>query len=262
MTFLGMPAGRGNLTGDRPFPAAAHDALTDSQLRRGRGDALTWTLGARRARRAPRPATRTRPAPSPAPALGLDRQPRSAHPAQAQPPPRVAGLMSAREEILARIRTALADRPQPGPARRDYRGPAGPGDLERFVEHVTDYRATVHRAGEDVQATITRILTGRGVPRVVVPDGFPDEWRPGISIVLESVDIPALDAVGAVLTTGRIGIAETGTIVPAPLATSNSTGSRASTARASWTLSSRAEFKRAGKNGEDRRTRSPRVPAW
>ena len=48
MTFLGMPAGRGNLTGDRPFPAAAHDALTDSQLRRGRGDALTWTLGAGR----------------------------------------------------------------------------------------------------------------------------------------------------------------------------------------------------------------------
>jgi L-lactate dehydrogenase complex protein LldG len=121
--------------------------------------------------------------------------------------------MSAREEILARIRTALADRPRPGPARRDYRGPAGPGDVERFIEHVTDYRATVHPAGEDVRATITRILTWREVPRVVVPDGFPDEWRPDISTVLKSVDIPTLDAVGAVLTTCRIGIAETGTIV-------------------------------------------------
>ena len=48
MTFLGMPAGRGNLTGDRPFPAAAHDALADSQLRRNLGRA-TSNIRAKRA---------------------------------------------------------------------------------------------------------------------------------------------------------------------------------------------------------------------
>jgi L-lactate dehydrogenase complex protein LldF len=48
MTFLGMPAGRGNLTGDRPFPAAAHDALADTQLRANLAKATT-TIRAKRA---------------------------------------------------------------------------------------------------------------------------------------------------------------------------------------------------------------------
>ncbi|MFI5938373.1 LutB/LldF family L-lactate oxidation iron-sulfur protein [Actinoplanes sp. NPDC051494] len=45
MTFLGMPAtaprGVGNLRGDEPFPAAAHKALQDTQLRRNLGHATT-----------------------------------------------------------------------------------------------------------------------------------------------------------------------------------------------------------------------------
>ncbi len=48
MTFLGMPAGTGNLTGERSFPAAAHDALDDSQLRHNLG-AATATIRAKRA---------------------------------------------------------------------------------------------------------------------------------------------------------------------------------------------------------------------
>jgi L-lactate dehydrogenase complex protein LldF len=50
MTFLGMPgaATSGHLRGDRPFPAAAHDALADSQLRHNLGNA-TATIRAKRA---------------------------------------------------------------------------------------------------------------------------------------------------------------------------------------------------------------------
>lgn len=132
--------------------------------------------------------------------------------------------MTAREEILARIRTALADRPAPPPVVRDYRGPAGPGDVDLFVERVSDYRATVHRATDhatdhatdratDVRTTIARVLAERGHGRVVIPDGFPGEWRPDIEAVGEPVDVPTLDAVGAVVTTCRVAIAETGTIV-------------------------------------------------
>jgi L-lactate dehydrogenase complex protein LldF len=38
-TFLGLPAGSGNLHGERPFPAAARDALADTQLRHNLGNA-------------------------------------------------------------------------------------------------------------------------------------------------------------------------------------------------------------------------------
>jgi L-lactate dehydrogenase complex protein LldG len=121
--------------------------------------------------------------------------------------------MTARDEILGRIRTALADRPSPPPVVRDYRRESGAGDLDQFAERVADYRAGVHRADGSVAATITAVLAERGVGRIVVPDGFPDEWLPEVELVREPVDSPALDDVGAVLTTCQVAIAETGTIV-------------------------------------------------
>ena len=118
-------------------------------------------------------------------------------------------MSTAREEMLDRIRTALADRPAPEPVVRDYRGLRGAGDVELFVERVDDYRATVHR---DVPTG--EVLGGRGVARVVVPDGFPSELLPeGVEIVREPVDVDTLDSVSAVLTTCRVAVAETGTIV-------------------------------------------------
>lgn len=50
-TFLGVPAPRGvgHLRGDRSFPAAAHDALADSQLRRNLGHATATIRGKRAA---------------------------------------------------------------------------------------------------------------------------------------------------------------------------------------------------------------------
>jgi L-lactate dehydrogenase complex protein LldG len=120
---------------------------------------------------------------------------------------------AAREEILSRIRRALGDRPVAPPVERAYRRGTGPGDVARFVERVADYRATVHRAHASVAATVTDVLGARSITRVVVPDGFPDEWLPAVELVREPVDVPTLDAVGAVVTTCRLAVAETGTIV-------------------------------------------------
>jgi L-lactate dehydrogenase complex protein LldG len=119
----------------------------------------------------------------------------------------------ARDEILARIRTALRDRPEPAAVVRNYRRATGAGDVDRFVERVADYRAGVHRAGHSVAATITAVLTERGMQQVVVPEGYPDEWLPAVEVVREPVGVAALDRISAVITTCRVAIAETGTIV-------------------------------------------------
>lgn len=117
--------------------------------------------------------------------------------------------MTAREEILRRIRTALADRPTPAPVTRDYRqaGRAA-ADVARFAERVADYRACVHQ-----HTTVDAVLAQRSIRRIVVPDGFPEQWLPAVDIVREPVDVATLDTVSAVLTTCAIAIAETGTIV-------------------------------------------------
>ncbi len=118
-------------------------------------------------------------------------------------------MSDAREEVLGRIRTALADRPEPAPVVRDYRGPAGAGDVGLFVERVDDYKATVHR-----DVSTGDVLAGRRITRVIVPAGFPAELLPaGVEVVGEPADVDTLDDVSAVLTTCVVGIAETGTIV-------------------------------------------------
>jgi L-lactate dehydrogenase complex protein LldG len=122
--------------------------------------------------------------------------------------------MDARSEILDRIHTALADRPAPAPVERSYRPALGMGDLELFVERVVDYRATVYRAAPDTVGTvIDTALADRHITRVVVPDGFPDADRPGVELIGEPVDVATLDAISAVITTCRVAIADTGTIV-------------------------------------------------
>ena len=97
-------------------------------------------------------------------------------------------------------------------------------DIEQFVDRLQDYGATVHRAGVgpvglDAAADIAMILRGRGIDRIVVPDGFPAAWRPtsenaeSIEIVDEPVEIATLDEVSAVVTACAVAVAETGTIV-------------------------------------------------
>ncbi|MGN6606731.1 MAG: LutC/YkgG family protein [Jatrophihabitans sp.] len=119
--------------------------------------------------------------------------------------------MSARDEILARVRTAVADaaddRVQVDRGYRDVPPPADP--VELFAACVADYRATVHHAaGDEVAAVLADLLAGA---TTVVPDGFP--W-PVTDGVPDTRLTPAeLDRLDAVVTTAALGIAVTGTIV-------------------------------------------------
>lgn len=127
--------------------------------------------------------------------------------------------MTAREEILHRISTALQDKPTPAPVTRDYRTAGStvtdPGELlDQFVERLVDYKATVQRCSPDrVANEVTAILTARGYSQVVVPDGFPHAWLPNMEVVREPLSTADLDSVGAVLTTCAAAVAETGTII-------------------------------------------------
>jgi len=134
--------------------------------------------------------------------------------------------MTAREEVLSRIRTALG--PSAGPS--DYSRPADyrthgdldePGKLDRLADRLTDYRCTVRRCGPaEITATIAAALTERGARRIVLPPELdlplPDPaqvaqgsaWR-----VDDDLSADELDSYEGVITTATVAIAETGTIV-------------------------------------------------
>lgn len=132
---------------------------------------------------------------------------------------------SARAEVLARIGAALGPAPQVPVVPREYRrtaaSPPGAADLvDRFVDRLEDYRATVHRCPADLLArTVTRALTDRGAQRVVVPDGLDLGWLtgwPGSALPDGSddpLDVATLDSVDGVVTGCAVAVAETGTIV-------------------------------------------------
>ena len=129
--------------------------------------------------------------------------------------------MTAREEVLGRIRTALgSERPQvdvpPLPAPRDL--PAAEL-LDLLTDRVEDYRATVLRcAPGEVGATVVRgldlALGGSWSPGdVVVAPGVPAAWRPDGATEDDGRPAVALAAFAATLTGVATAVAETGTLV-------------------------------------------------
>lgn len=124
----------------------------------------------------------------------------------------MSGRGSAREEVLGRVRAALAGAdPAPVHVPRSYRDrDAGVGGVvDLFVERVEDYRATVTRCGATDVVDVVGSLVPRGA-RVLLPPGLP--WPvPG------AVDAPfsaaELDRFDAVVTAATVAVAGTGTIV-------------------------------------------------
>ncbi|MCA2213234.1 LutC/YkgG family protein [Jidongwangia harbinensis] len=118
--------------------------------------------------------------------------------------------MSARDEVLRRVRAALEDSPAPGPVPRAYRREFPPADLTLLVERLVDYRAVVHR-GDPVADVVAELVTGT----LVVPPGIDPDWLPSTVDVRRDDGLPAglLATVDAVLTAAAVAIAETGTIV-------------------------------------------------
>jgi L-lactate dehydrogenase complex protein LldG len=134
--------------------------------------------------------------------------------------------VSARDEVLARVRAALADGAAPAPVARNYRTadtpPALAADelLELLVERLVDYRALVRRSTTAmVAATVVAALTERGARRIAVAEGILpaglDHLEPGIELIGDDPPLsPAeLDRLDGVLTGCAVAIAETGTIV-------------------------------------------------
>ncbi|MCY4724664.1 lactate utilization protein C [Nocardioides sp. STR2] len=117
--------------------------------------------------------------------------------------------MSARDDILRRVREALDG---VSPAVEIPAAPRAPdrGDLVAlFVERVEDYRAIVTRCAADELEQVVRDALGEA--RAVVPPGL------GVEVAGATVDdgltATELDAIDAVVTRAAVGIAETGTIV-------------------------------------------------
>jgi L-lactate dehydrogenase complex protein LldG len=120
---------------------------------------------------------------------------------------------AAKAEILARVRAALGPSPAVVEIPRAYRAAGSlptEGVVDRFCEHVAEYRATVHRvAAADLPVTVATLL--RGAERVGVPAGFRDI---GIEAIEDhGLSVAELDRLDAVVTGSALAIADTGTIV-------------------------------------------------
>ncbi len=119
--------------------------------------------------------------------------------------------MSARDEILRRVRAALSDAPATPAATVPRRTPdPGVDVVALFCERVADYRAEVERCADpDLEARVREALPEGA--RVVVPPDL-DLSVPG-AVPDDGLPAAELDALDAVVTRARLGIAETGTIV-------------------------------------------------
>jgi L-lactate dehydrogenase complex protein LldG len=128
--------------------------------------------------------------------------------------------VAARDEILGRIRAALADRPQPGPVVRDYHR-ALPSTVDTpalFAERAADYQAIVTTtSAADLPEAIAAALRARDARQLVVPAGIPEPWL-ARSRVRRLPDQPPLtvaelDRADGVLTGAAVAIALTGTVI-------------------------------------------------
>jgi L-lactate dehydrogenase complex protein LldG len=120
--------------------------------------------------------------------------------------------VSAREEILGRVRAALAGSDTSEvTVPRGYRSTTSDADpVDLFCERVADYRAVVTRCsageiGEQVGSALG------SAARVAVPDGV--EWYVEGAVADDGLTAADLDEVDAVVTGATLGIASTGTIV-------------------------------------------------
>lgn len=135
-------------------------------------------------------------------------------------------MVTAKEEIFARIRSALSDVTDPEPTETPipwtYGQPTKVADpVGLFLERVADYKAGVARVpAVDVPATLVEHLRDLAVRSVVLPAGIDDSWREaiaeaGFEIISDDPQLTPdqLDKVDAVVTAVAVGVAETGTFV-------------------------------------------------
>ncbi len=126
----------------------------------------------------------------------------------------------AREAILARIRAAVANGPEPPPVLRAYREKdtrERAAILEDFIDRLIDYKAIVTRADDDhLPRAIADACRQHDITRLVVPADLPAAWIPEEITVLRdqpALSLADLDTSSGVLTGCAVAIAQTGTII-------------------------------------------------
>ncbi|HEY8044537.1 MAG TPA: LUD domain-containing protein [Streptosporangiaceae bacterium] len=142
--------------------------------------------------------------------------------------------MTARDEMLARVRTALGGGPPaaapppavPPPGYRTSGDLDAPALLDLLAGRLIDYRSHVRRSDPgQVLDTVRAALAERGARRVVLPPGLDlpglGQPAPGQAVTLDGVELitdgglsaQELDQADGVITRAAVAIAETGTIV-------------------------------------------------
>jgi L-lactate dehydrogenase complex protein LldG len=126
----------------------------------------------------------------------------------------------AKDTMLARIRTALADAPAPTPVVRAYRqhDERDSADIvSELAERLRDYNAVVDRVeAAALPSAIAAACALHGIRRLVIPADLPASWRPpDIGIFRDDPPLANddLDQSDGVLTGCAFDIAQTGTIV-------------------------------------------------
>jgi L-lactate dehydrogenase complex protein LldG len=136
--------------------------------------------------------------------------------------------VTARDEVLARIRTALQRGRAPAPVAQTAGQPAyrrhGDADevslIRLLADRLADYRALVHLvAAESLVGEIAAALERRGAATAVVPPGLGLPLPDSVVVTVDGAEnghalsAAELDAIDAVITRAAVAIAETGTII-------------------------------------------------
>jgi L-lactate dehydrogenase complex protein LldG len=133
--------------------------------------------------------------------------------------------VSARDEVLARIRQAHAVAPPPQLAyddiAREYRTTSDlthEALVELLIDRLLDYRALVRRCAlHELAGTIATAVADRGATSLVAPDGLDPSWLSEVTAEVyadrnHSLTVAELDAADGVITGCSVAIAATGTL--------------------------------------------------
>ena len=127
---------------------------------------------------------------------------------------------SAKDVMLARIRAATANAPEPPPVPYDFRERDERDRatiLEDFIERLVDYKAIVTRTDDaSLPQAVVDACQQQGIVQLVVPADLPSRWIPsGVKVLRDDppLTIAQLDESSGVLTGCAIAIAQTGTII-------------------------------------------------
>ena len=136
-------------------------------------------------------------------------------------------MSSAKHDILNKIHRGLTDvpkseKPEDVTVNRNYRMHGGLSRdevVKMFAERAGEYKATVHRVGEEqIKKEIAISCRKEKVQNLVIPDGFPENLIPDtITPMFDSLQAPLshheLDQADGVITMCAFAIAQTGSII-------------------------------------------------